>query len=240
MCNGASTCSEAVGGDEARAAHVVLVFSMSLDGYVAGPDVSADRAMGRNGDLLHRWMFEDAPDRAADRAVVAEIGARVGAVLLGRRTFDVGLQYWNDTPYPAPSFVVTHEARDPMPMASAAFTFVDTGIEEGVRLAKAAAGDRDVVVMGADVARQLLRADLADELFITIVPLLLGGGERLFDAIDDGPRKLAIQRIVPSPVAAHIAFGLKMSETQTERRTDAAPPHDGGSSSSDATGQENS
>ncbi len=222
-----------------RATHVVLVFSMSLDGYVAGPGVSADRAMGRDGELLHRWMFEDAEDRAADRAVVAEIGARAGAVLLGRRTFDVGLQYWNDTPYPAPSFVMTHEARDPMPMASAAFTFVDAGIEEGVRLAKAAAGDRDVVVMGAEVARQVLRADLADELFITIVPLLLGGGERLFDTIGNRPRRLAIRRIVPSPVAAHIAFALKMPEARTERETDATPlMRGGGSSYSDATGQE--
>lgn len=190
-------------------ARVVLVFSMSLDGYVAGPDISTDRAMGRDGELLHQWMFDDGPDCATDRAVVADIGARVGAVLLGRRTFDVGLQHWNDTPYPAPSFVMTHEARDPMPMASAAFTFLGADIEEGVRLAKAAAGDRDVVVMGADVARQVLRADLADELFITIVPLLLGGGERLFDAIGDRPRRLAIRRVVPSPVAAHVAFALR-------------------------------
>lgn len=196
-------------------ARVVLVFSMSLDGYVAGPEVSVDQAMGRDGELLHQWMFETGPDRVADRAVVAETGARVGAVLLGRHTFDVGLQHWNDTPYPAPSFVMTHEAREPMPMASASFTFVGADIEEGVRLAKTAAGDRDVVVMGVDVARQVLRADLADELFITIVPLLLGVGERLFDAIGDSPRTLEIQRIVPSPVAAHIALLLKAPVPQT-------------------------
>lgn len=198
-------------------ARVALVFSMSLDGYIAGPNVSADQAMGRDGELLHRWMFEDGPDRAGDRTVVAEIGARVGSVLLGRRTFDVGLQHWNNTPYPAPSFVMTHEVRDPMPMASATFTFVG-GIEEGVRLAKAAAGDLDVVVMGADIARQVLRADLANELFITIVPLLLGGGERLFDAIGDEPQRLAIRRVVPSPVATHIAFALRPQLETPERR----------------------
>ena len=197
-------------------ANVVLVFSMSLDGYVAGPDITTAQAMGRHGELLHQWMFEDGPAHATDRAVVREIGERVGAVLLGRRTFDVGLQHWNDTPYPVPSFVMTHEARDPMPMASATFTFVGAEIGEGVRRAKAAAGNLDVVVMGADVARQVLQADLADELFITIVPLLLGGGERLFDAIGNEPRKLAIQKVVASPFAAHVALALpKQQQSRT-------------------------
>lgn len=127
----------------------VLAFSMSLDGFIAGPDVSDAEPMGRGGERLHDWMFKDHPDRAKDDAVVKQMFADTGAVVLGKRTFDIGVGQWNDTPYPVPSFVLTHERREPLPMTSASFTFVKDGVESALAQARAAAGDRDAVVMGA-------------------------------------------------------------------------------------------
>jgi dihydrofolate reductase len=135
---------------------VVASFTMSLDGFIAGPNISRDHAMGEGGERLHQWLFDNESD--VDRKMAHEMSGRVGAVVLGKRTFDVGLQHWEDTPFPAPSFVVTSEKRDPLQMKSAAFTFVDSGVESAVVQAKMAAASKDVVVMGANVAQQLLTA----------------------------------------------------------------------------------
>ena len=101
---------------------------MSLDGFIAGPDISLDHAMGVGGDRLHKWMFHGGPENAIDLGMARELLAKVGAVVLGRRTYDVGLQHWGDTPYPVPSFVVTHEKLNKLEMESAAFTFVNDGV----------------------------------------------------------------------------------------------------------------
>ena len=159
-------------------AKVLVYASMSLDGYIAGPDVSHDHPMGVGGAQLHTWMFTDTTP--ADRAVSESIRAETGAVVVGRRTFDVGLPIWNDTPYPAPTFVVTHERRPDLPQRSGTFSVV-SGVEEAVDRARAAAGDRTVMVMGADVKRQALAAGLVDEVMISLVPVLLGAGAKLFD-----------------------------------------------------------
>jgi dihydrofolate reductase len=183
---------------------VVLRFGMSLDGFVAGPDIGVEYPMGRGGEELHDWMFKDHPDKAIDDAIVKEAFDTAGATVVGKRTFDLGVPHWGDTPYPAPSFVVTHEKRDSQPMKSASFTFVNDGIESAVRQAKAAAGDRDVVVMGADIARQVIAAGLADELALSIAPKLLGSGARLFP--DGSPHELTRTRVVQSSMATHIWF----------------------------------
>ncbi len=130
-------------------AKVVLSYSMSLDGFVAGPDVGVDSPMGRGGERLHEWMMgkESGADSQAPRESPR-------AVVVGRRTYNVGLQFWQDVPYPAPSFVVTHEKRDDEVMKSGAFTFVTAGVERAGEQAIAAAGDGDVIVMGADIAHQ--------------------------------------------------------------------------------------
>lgn len=154
--------------------------SMSIDGYVAGPDVSVDLPMGVGGDPLHDWMYPE-PRTAEDAALATEIRAGVGAVVLGRRTFEVGIGPWGDVPYPAPSFVVTHRGRADLPQKSGTFRFVTEGVEHAVALATAAAGERDVMLMGADVCRQALAAGLVDELLVDIAPLVLGGGTRLFE-----------------------------------------------------------
>lgn len=157
---------------------VVLNGSVSLDGYSAGPNVSEEHPMGEGGERLHQWLFAEGSDGDAAFA------ATVGAVVLGRRTFDLGLPHWEDTPFPAPSFVLTHEERPPLAMKSAAFTFVTDGPESAVAQARAAAGDKDVLVMAAaESARHVLRAGLVDEIRLQLVPVLLGGGARLLDGL---------------------------------------------------------
>ena len=147
---------------------LVLVYSMSLDGFIAGPDVGVDEPMGKDGERLHDWMFKSASDIDADMA--REQSARPGAVVLGRRTFDLGIGPWEDTPFPVPCFVLTHEEREPLVMKSGTFTFVTDGIESALRQAKVAAGDKDIFVMGANAAQQYLKARLVDEIVLQLVP----------------------------------------------------------------------
>jgi dihydrofolate reductase len=156
---------------------VLCEFSMSLDGYVAGPGVSSDMPMGEGGEALHAWMFsaDAGPDNARAKREMVE---RTGAVILGRRTFDLGVAHWDGTPFPVPSFVLSH--RPPPADLADGFAFVDSGIEAALRQAREAAGGRDVRLMGADVARQYLSAGQVDEVVVQLVPVLLGGGERLF------------------------------------------------------------
>jgi len=185
-------------------AKVLLSFSMSLDGFVAGPDVDVDQPMGRGGERLHDWLFKSSSD--IDAEIARENSQRVGATIVGRRTFDVGIGPWEDTPYPAPSFVLTHEKRRPLAMKSGTFTFVNDGIESALRKARAAAGEKDIVVMGADAARQYVAAGLADEIVIQLVPVLLGAGTRLFDNLTDGPIEFAQAGAVQSPSVTHLTY----------------------------------
>lgn len=183
---------------------LILAFSMSLDGFVAGPDVSVDEPMGKGGERLHEWIFQS--DSAVDKDMAAELAPRLGAVLVGRRTFDVGLGPWGDTPFPVPTFVLTHEKRPPLAMKSGTFTFVTDGIESALDQARAAAGGKDIVVMGAETARQYLAAGLVDEIVLQLVPILLGGGPRLFD--DHGGIDLETTRAVVSPSVTHLRFSV--------------------------------
>lgn len=183
---------------------VILAFSISLDGFVAGPGVSVDEPMGKGGEALHEWIFQS--DSAVDKDMAAELAPRLGAVLVGRRTFDVGLGPWGDTPFPVPTFVLTHEKRPPLAMKSGTFTFVTDGIESALDQARAAAGGKDIVVMGAETARQYLAAGLVDEIVLQLVPILLGDGPRLFDG--HGGIELETTRAVVSPSVTHLRFSV--------------------------------
>ncbi|MDP4508644.1 dihydrofolate reductase family protein [Nonomuraea turcica] len=159
---------------------VVLDVSMSLDGFTAGPNVREAEPMGDGGERLHEWMAAKGPDDGVDIGIRRQVDAAVGATVIGRRTFDLGLGPWGGTPWPGvPSFVVTHRTRDDL-LGDNGGTFAFDGLEAAVRRAKDAAGDKDVLVLGADVARQLLRAGLLDEIWLRLVPLLLGAGTPLF------------------------------------------------------------
>ena len=184
---------------------VILHFAVSLDGYAAGPDVGADAPMGVGGERLHDWLF--AAERGeADLQVEREIKAAAQAVVLGRRTFDLGLEHWNDTPFPAPSFVLTHRPREPLAQKSGTFAFVGEGIVEAVAQAKSAAQGGGVIVMGVDTARQALRAGLVDEIDLQLAPILLGGGERLFDGLDPESEGFRLERALPSPNVVHLRY----------------------------------
>lgn len=186
---------------------LVLPFSISLDGFVAGPGVSVAEPMGEGGEPLHDWMFKS--QNGVDAEMAREQHARVGAVVLGKRTFEVGLEPWGDTPYPVPCFVLTHEEREPLAMKSGTFTFVNDGVESALRQAKAAAGGKDVVTMGADTAQQYLTAGLVDEIVLQLVPVLMGAGMRLFDNIGREHIELVATRAVQTPHVTHLAFRAK-------------------------------
>ncbi|WP_433328457.1 dihydrofolate reductase family protein [Spirillospora sp. CA-294931] len=155
---------------------VILDVSASLDGFTTGPNVRPDEPMGDGGEALHEWHAGDQIDLDALR----ESKGTTGAVIIGRRTFDLGLVPWGGTPWPGvPSFVVTHRTREDL-LGDNGGTFAFDGLEAATRRAKEAAGDKDVWVLGADVARQLLRAGLLDEVRLHLVPILLGEGTPLF------------------------------------------------------------
>jgi dihydrofolate reductase len=181
--------------------------SMSLDGFITGPNVGVGNGMGDGGDRLHDWMFDAKTE--TDAAIVDEIYASTGAVLMGKRMFDVGFEPWGDPPpFGMPVFVVTHEAREPLPMqGGTTYTFVTDGIQAALELARAAAGDKNVGVWGgANIIGRYLKAGLLDEMQIHVIPILLGGGVRLFEDLD--PDRIELRRIssIETPSATHFRF----------------------------------
>ncbi|HVX42259.1 MAG TPA: dihydrofolate reductase family protein [Mycobacteriales bacterium] len=155
---------------------IVLDVSVSLDGFTSGPNVRAEEPMGDGGEKLHEWMAA----AETDPAVAGELATNVGAALVGRHTFELGLRPWGGTPWPGvPSFVVTHRSRPDL-RAGNGGTFAFDGLEAAATRARQAAGDRDVFVLGAEVGRHLLRTGLLDEIRLHVVPILLGGGTPLF------------------------------------------------------------
>jgi dihydrofolate reductase len=184
---------------------VIAEISMSVDGVVAGPDTSTEHRLGRDGDLLHEWLF-DSTD--ADAAVGAALFEGTGAFVLGRSMFDMGLDPWGeDGTFKKPCFVVTHRPAEPLVKGPTTFTFVTDGPESALRQAKSAAGDENVVVMGGGTTmRQFLRAGLVDELRLHVVPLLFGSGVRLFDAETGEHVKLERTAVHETPNATHLTF----------------------------------
>jgi dihydrofolate reductase len=183
---------------------VVLEISMSLDGFTAGPNVSIDNPMGDGGERLHDWLF--GAKTMADTGVIADLLDHLGAVILGRRTYDLGEGPWgDDPPFPVPCFVLTHRTRPPVVKKGTTVTFLGQGIDAALALAKQAAGDKNVLIMGgATVARQYMKARLLDELHIHVAHQLLGGGDRLFE--DVGSLPLHKVKVVESTTVTHLKF----------------------------------
>ncbi|MEV0286756.1 MULTISPECIES: dihydrofolate reductase family protein [unclassified Kribbella] len=189
---------------------VISGISMSLDGFVTGPDVTREHQLGTGGDILHRWLWEPAPE---DTEVLDGMAANVGAILMGRRSYDLaeGDGGWGDGG-PAgqiPCFVATHQAPAPETVrAPQVFTFVTDGIESAVEQAKKAAGDKVVGVHGASTAQQCLAAGLLDEIQLHLVPVLLKSGTRLFDGIG---RQFQLERtaVVPSANVTHLRYKVR-------------------------------
>ena len=174
---------------------VASAMSMSLDGFVTGPNDSRKHPLGEGGEVPHDWLGATAT--VADREVLQEMVDGAGAILMGRRSYDicVGEGGWGDGG-PAgdvPCFVLTHE---PPAEAPKVFTFVTDGIESAVAQAQAVAGDRTVGLHGATAAQQALAAGLLDEIQVHLVPVLLGNGVRLFDLLGESPVNLIRDRVI--------------------------------------------
>ncbi len=205
-----------------------LTISMSLDGYAAGPNQSLENPLGEGGMRLHEWAIELAEWRSmhgleggevnASSEVVERSRENIGATVMGRNMFGGGPGAWSEDepwtgwwgdepPFHHPVFVLTHHPRPPLELTGTTFTFVTDGIESALEQARAAAGGRDVSLAGgASAANQYLAAGLVDGMLITIAPVLLGGGERLFDGVGDDLHGMRLVRAVNAPAATHLEF----------------------------------
>ena len=204
---------------------VTCQISISLDGFVAGPNQSLENPIGEGGMGLHEWAFatdtwreqhgQTGGQHSVDAEVADEVMRGVRAYVMGRRMFGGGHGPWDETwqgwwgedpPFHAPVFVLTNHARQPLPMqGGTTFTFVTDGIEAALERAKAAAGNGDVAIAGgASTVRQYLAAGLLDELYLHIVPIVLGAGERLLEDVGE-PRFEPIE-VVASPAVTHVRY----------------------------------
>jgi dihydrofolate reductase len=189
---------------------VTSEISMSLDGFITDPNASVGSPLeGNDPGRLSDWQFDARTKTETDAAIVDELYASTGAVLIGKRMFDVGFEPWGDPPpFGMPVFVVTHEAREPLPMqGGTTYTFVTDGIEAALERARDAAGDKNVSVWGgANIMTQYLKAGLLDEMQIHLIPLLLGGGVRLFEDLDPEGIELRRTSSIETPGATHFRF----------------------------------
>jgi dihydrofolate reductase len=194
--------------------------SMSLDGFITGPNDDVSRPLGEGGERLHQWVFELASWRERhglaggksnrDADVLDEAFRNVGAVVMGRRMFNHGEKPWGDNPpFHVPVFVVTHNSRQMLNKeGGTTFTFVTDGIESALKQAKAAAGGKDLSVAGgANIVQQFLKAGLLDEIQIHLVPVLLGDGKRLFEHLKEV--ELVPTRVIESTGVTHLKYRVK-------------------------------
>jgi dihydrofolate reductase len=193
--------------------NVIADITMSLDGFVTGPEPDLEHGLGRGGEPLHTWAIDS--DDEVDVQELKDATEASGAVVMGRRLFDIvdGPHGWNDemgyganlatTP---PFFVLTHSAPADVRL-DMRFSFETDGLEAALEHARAAAGDRDVVVMGgADVVRQCVDGGYADELHLHLSPILLGGGTPLFEGV--GRRQLVQKSVRVSSTATHLTYAI--------------------------------
>src|SRR3954454_15030285 len=201
--------------------------AVSADGYVAGPNQSEENPLGEGGEQIHDWMLalkawrephgREGGEVNTSSTVLEEANDNVGAEIMGRGKFgpagggpwpDEPWEGWGgeDPPFHKPVFVVTHHEREPLTLSATTVTFVTDGIEDALEQAREAADAKDVSIgVGADIITQYLAAGLVDELEVHIAPLILGGGERLFDGV--GPDlKLEQLRAVEGPGVAHLKY----------------------------------
>jgi dihydrofolate reductase len=210
---------------------VFVDISVSLDGFVAGPNARLEQPLGEQGERLHEWIVGldawrerhglEGGERSVDNELVEETLARTGAVVMGRRMWSGGSGPWendpnaggwwgDEPPFRVPVFVLTHHARLSERRADTPIEFVTEGIEAAVARAREAAGSRDVLIAGgADAVQQALAAGLVDELQVHVAPVLLGDGVRLFDASGSSPPQLELERAVESPSVTHIRYRVR-------------------------------
>ena len=200
-------------------AKVTFDISMSLDGFITGPNDSVEQGLGEGGEQLHRWLYDldswrerhglDGGESTRDAEILDEAFRNVGAVVIGRRMFDIAEEEWGDNPpFHVPVFIVTYRPRQTIVKeGGTSYIFVTEGVEAASEQARAAAGDKDISIGGgADIIQQFLKAGMVDELQIHIVPLLLGSGTRLFEQPGLEQVKLERARVVDSPTVTHVKY----------------------------------
>jgi dihydrofolate reductase len=202
--------------------------SMSVDGFTAGPNPSEEQPLGEGGEQLHEWVIAlaawrkqhglEGGDVNANSGVLEESLDNIGATVMGRNMFGGGPGPWgedpwegwwgDDPPFHTPVFVLTHHEREPLrKQGGTTFTFVTDGIESALEQAKEAAGGKDVSLGGgAAVFQQYLVAGLVDEVKLSVVPILLGDGTRLFDSVAGADVKLEPVRVVDAPGVTHLTY----------------------------------
>jgi dihydrofolate reductase len=206
---------------------VRIHISVSADGYVAGPNQSEENPLGEGGERLHDWLVAlrawrephglEGGEVNASSAVVEELQANLGAEIMGRGKFGGGPGPWGDDPWPGwwgedppfhmPVFVLTHHQREPLTLSDTTFTFVTDGIDAALEQARAAAGEKDVLIGGgAELINQYLAAGLLEELELHVVPVLLGDGARLFDNLGDDEVQLEQLRAIEAPGVTHLKY----------------------------------
>jgi dihydrofolate reductase len=208
---------------------LTLDISMSLDGFIAGPNRTSEQPLGEGGERLHDWILGLASwrerhgmsggEKNADDEVVRETLDTAGAVLMGRRMFSGGEGQWeddpvadgwwgDDPPFRVPVFILTHHPRETVAkQGGTSFIFVTDGLESALAQAREAAGDKDVSVAGgASLVQQCIAAGFLDEMQVHFAPVFLGEGVRLFDHIGAGSRGLEIERAIHSPAVTHVKY----------------------------------
>jgi dihydrofolate reductase len=197
---------------------VAVGLTMSLDGFIAGPNDGPERPLGEGGERLFEWysggdteyempgtgmVFRISPQSVE---LLREVSERMGAFVTGRRTFDIANGWGGNPPLGVPTFVVTHSVPEEWIYEGSPYTFVTDGVERAVELAKEVAGDMDVAVGAASIAPQCIRAGLLDEVHVNLVPVLLGGGIRLFEHLGTPPIDLESTRVIEAPGVTHLTF----------------------------------
>ena len=199
---------------------VTMALSMSLDGFIAGPNDGPEHPLGEGGERLFAWYGSGdteftAPSSTmtakvsrASAELLRELFGAIGAIVSGRRTFDITDGWGGRHPIDVPVVVVTHTVPQDWVRAheGAPFTFVTEGVERAVAMAKDVAGDKNVAVGAASIVQQCLKAGLLDEVHVTVVPVLLGGGVRLFDHLGSEAIELERTRVIEDPDVTHLTF----------------------------------
>ena len=197
---------------------VSMGLSMSLDGFIAGPNDGPEHPLGEGGERLFTWystgdteyglpgteMVFRVSQQSAE--MLREAHAGMGAFVTGRRTFDIANGWGGSPPLGVPTFVVTHTAPEEWVYEGSPFEFVTDGVEGAVERARAVAGGKDVAVGAASIAQQCIRAGLLDEIHVDLVPVLLGDGVRLFEHIGAGPIELESTRVIEGAGVTHLTF----------------------------------
>ena len=196
---------------------VTFNMTMSLDGFVAGPNDNPENGLGDGGEGLFNWYFSgDTEVKLSEGTPVLKISKksakllkegikRYGAGVWGRRTFDIA-HAWGGNPPGSPAFIVTHHVPQEWVKEGSPFIFVTNGVESAIHQAREAAGDKDVVICTANILQQALKAGLVDEIHVDLAPILIGGGVSLFDHLGTGPIELERTRVVEAPGVTHLSF----------------------------------